>query len=70
MPSSFPISPLQTLIPFLSSLCHYEGTPQPTHPLPTYHSSILLFWGIKPPQDQGPPLPLMSDKAILYYLCI
>jgi hypothetical protein len=25
---------------------------------------------IKPPQDQDPPIPLMSDKAILCYICI
>jgi hypothetical protein len=27
-----------------------------THPLPPHRSSISLCWGIKPPQDQGPPL--------------
>jgi hypothetical protein len=42
----------------------------PTHPLLLHHSSICLLWGIKPPQDQGPPLSLMSDKAILWYICI
>jgi hypothetical protein len=25
---------------------------------------------MKPPQDRGPPFPLMSDKAIFCYLCI
>jgi hypothetical protein len=30
---------------------------------------ILLQWGIKPSQDQGPLLSLMSDKAILCYIC-
>jgi hypothetical protein len=25
--------------------------------------------GIKPPQDQEPPLPLMPDKAVLCYIC-
>ena len=39
---------------------------QPTHPL---LPSISLCWSIKPPQDQGPPLPLMPDKAILCYIC-
>jgi hypothetical protein len=29
-----------------------------------------LCWGIKPPQGQGPPLPLMSDKTILSYICV
>ena len=57
------------------SLCLYEGAPSPTVPLlhtPTpqpHWSSIHLCWGIKPPQDQEPPLPLMSDKAILCYIC-
>jgi hypothetical protein len=42
----------------------------PTHsPTPTHCISIPLCWGIKPPQDQGPLLPLMSDKA-LCYICI
>ena len=48
--------------------------PSPTHyvmrVLPPHHSSIPLCWGIEPPQDQGPPLPLLSDKAILCYICI
>ena len=38
------------------------------HPLPLHCSSIPLCWGIKPPQDQGPPLPLISDKVILCYI--
>ena len=42
----------------------YEGAPPPTHPFLPHCSSIPLCWGTKPPQDQGPPLPLMSDKAI------
>jgi hypothetical protein len=33
-------------------------------------ASISLYSDIKPPQDQGPPLPLMSDKTILCYICI
>ena len=63
--------------PSRSSISHppphthfYQGAPPPTHPLPPHHSSIPLRWGIKPPQDQGPPLPLTSDKVILYYICI
>ena len=69
MISPFPCYPFHNLsIPsFLSSL---PFAPPPTHPLPPHHSSIPLRWGIKPPQDQGPPLPLISDKAILYYICI
>ena len=34
-----------------------------THPLPPHHPSLPLHWGIKPSQDQRPPLPLMPDKA-------
>jgi hypothetical protein len=70
MLSPFTISPLQTLIP-----CPPASTivfsNKPTHP-PTllfYLPSIPLCWGIKPSQDQGPPLPLMPDKAILFYIC-
>lgn len=33
------------------------------------HLVILLLWGIKPPQDQAPPLPLMLDEAVLCYTC-
>ena len=40
----------------------------PTHQLPPHHPGILLYWGIEPPQDQEPLLPLMSDKAILCYI--
>ena len=40
----------------------------PTHPL-LHCPSILLRWGIKPPQDQGPLLPLMLNKAIFCYIC-
>ena len=43
--------------------CFYEGAPPTTYlPLP-HHPSIPLYWGIKHSQDQGPPLPLMPDKA-------
>jgi hypothetical protein len=66
------------LLPFLvfppkapippSPLCLYKGV-SPTNPLLPHCPRIPLLWGIKPPQDQGPPLPLMSDKTILYYIC-
>jgi hypothetical protein len=38
----------------------------PTHPPPLLpqSSSIPLLWGIKPPQDQRPPLSLMPDEAV------
>jgi hypothetical protein len=38
------------------------------YPLIILLSNIPLFWGIKPPQNQGPPLLLMPDKALLYYI--
>jgi hypothetical protein len=50
-------------------LCVYEGAPPRTHPLPPDHSSIPLHWSNEPSWDQGPPLPLMPDKAILCYIC-
>ena len=40
------------------------------HPPTLSHPTTILCWGIKPPQDQGPPLPLLSDKAILCYICV
>jgi hypothetical protein len=47
--------------------CFYEGVPPPTH-LPI-HPCIPQHRGIELSQDQGPLLPLMLDKAILYYIC-
>jgi hypothetical protein len=35
----------------------------PTHPLPPHCPGIPLNWGIEPPKDQGPPLPLILDKV-------
>ena len=51
------------------SLCLYEGTPPPIHPLLPHRSNIPLCWGIKPSLDQGPPLILMPDKSIFLYIC-
>ena len=64
-PSWFPLCkyPITSPLP-----CLYEGAPPLTHPLLSHRSSIPLHWGVKPPQDQGPPLPSMSDKAILCYI--
>lgn len=36
----------------------------PTHTLLPYHFCIPLLWSIKPPQDQGPPLLLLSGEGI------
>jgi hypothetical protein len=62
MLSPFPVSPLQTPISSPSP-CFYESVTPRTHPLLPHHPSIPLHWGIKPSQDQRPPLPLMPDKA-------
>ena len=68
MLSLFLVSPLQTLYPIHPPPVS-EGASPPTQPLPLHSLSILLCWGIKPPQDQGPPLPLIPAKAILCYMC-
>jgi hypothetical protein len=61
------------LSPFLVPLCK-PSIPSPltlllwgcssTHPLLPQHPSIPLHRGIKPPQDQWPPLPLMPDTDL------
>jgi hypothetical protein len=65
------LADLQTHYPIFPLLCLYEGAPPPTHP-PTYSppnpSSIPLYWGNKLKLDQGSPVPLMPDKAILCYI--
>jgi hypothetical protein len=43
--------------------------PPPTHPLQPPRPGIPLHWGTKPSQDQGPLIPLMSNKTILCYIC-
>jgi hypothetical protein len=73
-PSWFPLRkhPITSPLPLPlwgCSPCLYEGPPPLTHPLLSHRSRIPLHWGIKPPQDQGPPLPLIPDKAILCYIC-
>jgi hypothetical protein len=63
-PSEFPLHKphIPSPFPFL-----YEGVPPPAHPLLPQCSSIPLPW--EPPQNQGAPLPVMPDKAILCYIC-
>ena len=63
----FPAFPSEN--PLSHPLCFYEGVPPPTHPLSIPSSGIPLHWGIEPSKDLGPLLPLMSDKAILCYIC-
>jgi hypothetical protein len=63
-----PSFPSQTSIPSCTPYLYEDATP-PAHSLqPQPHHSLPLCWVIKPPQDQGPPLPLMSNKAILCYI--
>ena len=62
-------TPLSHIFPPLS-FSLYESAPPPTHSLPHHHSSIPLLWGMKPPQNKGPPLRLLSGKAILCYISI
>ena len=50
-------------------LFHSSIPCSPTHPLPLPCPVIPLHWGIEPSQDQGPLLPLMSNKVILYFMC-
>jgi hypothetical protein len=66
---AFLVTPPQSPHPKLPPLCLYEGATPPTHPLLPHRSSMTLCWGIEPPQDQGPSLPLIPDKAILFYIC-
>jgi hypothetical protein len=73
MISHLPVTPPQTSNPtsaLFSLTFASDCAPVHTYSLLPHHSSISLHWGIKPPQDQGPPLPLMSDKAIFCYICI
>ena len=63
--SPFLVSPPPQKPPTISSFLVLPST----HPLLPSCPGILQHWGIKPSQDQGPLLPLMSDKAILCYIC-
>ena len=64
--SPFLVSPSESPLP--PSLCLKDLPHPPTYPLMPHLSSIPLCRSNKPPQDQGAPLPLMSDKAILCYI--
>jgi hypothetical protein len=71
MISHFPITPPKTHRSiFTLSPLHLASMRVLTYLLPPYCSSIPLCWGIKPPLNQGPPLLLLSGKAILCYICI
>jgi hypothetical protein len=59
--SPFLLHPLHPTLSLLLWMC------SPIHqPTPTF---LSLYWGFKPSQDQGPFLLLMSNKAILCYIC-
>jgi hypothetical protein len=65
---------ISNIIPFpdfpsKNPLSHTPSPCRPTHPLRLPGLGIPLHWGIKPSQDQGPLLPLLSNKAILCYIC-
>ena len=73
MISHFLVTPPPTPYPtsaFSAPLCLYEGALPSTHTFLPHHSSMPLRGGIKPPLDQGPPLLLLSAKAILCYIYI
>lgn len=59
----FPVTPPQAppspTLPLSPLLCLHEGAPSPTHPLLPHHFSILLRWGINPPQDRGLKPPVL-----------
>jgi hypothetical protein len=66
--SPFQVSPSETPYPIPHAPA-YEGATLPIYPLPSSCPGIPLHWAIKHPQAQGPLLPLMSNKAILCYIC-
>jgi hypothetical protein len=66
-PSQSP--PPISLLPLPPSPCLYEGASLPACLLLPPCPCIPLHWGIQPPQNQGFPLPMMPDKAILCYIC-
>jgi hypothetical protein len=68
MISHFPVT--HSTNPLPPPLCLYEGASPPTHTQISHRSSIPLHWGIKPPGNQGSPLPLPPEKTILCYICI
>jgi hypothetical protein len=67
---------ISNVIPFPSFPSKIPLSPSPVSPCSSTHSLLLhcpgisLHWGIKPSQDQGPLLSLMSEKAILCYICV
>ena len=52
------------------TIYHFVTVPILLYVILDHHSSMPLRGGIKPPLDQGPPLLLLSAKAILCYIYI
>jgi hypothetical protein len=64
---------ISKVIPFPSFPCEKSPIPSPPPSSPTYPlllpcPGLPLHWGKEPSQDQGPFLPLMSNKPILCYI--
>jgi hypothetical protein len=70
MLSPFPVSPLKNPSPILSPPASMRVF---THLLTHSHlppcPGIPPHWGMEPSQDQGSLFPLMSESAILRYIC-
>jgi hypothetical protein len=64
----FLVSPLNTSYPILHLTASMRVLSHPQHPLLPPHPGILLHWSIEPSKDKGPLFPLMSDKAIFWYI--
>ena len=62
-----PHRPLKSHLSSHPPLCLNEGASLPTYSLLPFCFCISLYWGIKPPQDKGPPLLLLSGKIIICY---
>ena len=69
MLSPFLVPPLKTLYPIPPPPASIRVFPPPIHPLLLPCPGIPLHWGIQPSQDQGPSLPLMSNKSFFCYVC-
>ena len=62
--------PFPGLSPSRSLITHLPASCSPTNPLLLPCSSIPSHCSIESFRDQGPLLPLMSNKAILCCLCV
>lgn len=66
MLTPFPVFPPQNPYPLSPPPAFMRALPN--LPILPQCPSIPLPWVIEPPQDQGPPLPLMTDKGLLCYI--